>query len=95
MNEFNGLFVSQEILSDTNLTTTEKILLSVLKSDLFDDTVTNRALADFLQLSIGTISKLISSLEKKGYIETNIIYNYEISIHECAVKTTARKIKIL
>ena len=35
MKEFDGLFVSYEILSDTNLTTVEKLLLSVLKSDLF------------------------------------------------------------
>lgn len=95
MEEFDGLFVSHEILSDSNLTVMEKLLLSVLKSDLFDETVSNRALGDFFNLSKITISRLVSSLEKKGYIETAIFYNYEVMIHDSTIKTTVRKIKVL
>ena len=95
MKEFDGLFVSYEILSDTNLTTVEKLLLSVLKSDLFDETVSNQTLGEFFNLTKTTISRLVSSLEKKGYIETAIFYNYEVMVHDSTIKTTVRKIKVL
>lgn len=75
--DFKGVWIPKEIWLDINLTWSEKLLLveldslSTLEKGCF---ATNEYLGSFFNLSKDRISKLITSLKKKGYIETKLIY---------------------
>lgn len=76
--EFKGVWIPKEIWLDDNLTWSEKMLLveidslSTLEKGCI---ATNEYLSNFFNLSKDRISKLISSLKAKGYIEVKLIYN--------------------
>lgn len=76
--EFKGVWIPREIWLDDNLTWSEKMLLveidslSTLEKGCI---ATNEYLSNFFNLSKDRISKLISSLKAKGYIEVKLIYN--------------------
>ena len=76
--EFKGVWIPKEIWLDDNLTWSEKMLLveidslSTLEKGCI---ATNEYLSNFFNLSKDRISKLISSLKTKGYIEVKLIYN--------------------
>ena len=76
--EFKGVWIPREIWLDDNLTWSEKMLLveidslSTLEKGCI---ATNEYLSNFFNLSKDRISKLISSLKTKGYIEVKLIYN--------------------
>ncbi|MFR4479956.1 MAG: helix-turn-helix domain-containing protein [Fusobacterium sp.] len=76
--EFKGVWIPKEIWLDDNLTWSEKMLLveidslSTLEKGCI---ATNEYLSSFFNLSKDRISKLISSLKAKGYIEVKLIYN--------------------
>lgn len=76
--EFKGVWIPKEIWLDDNLTWSEKMLLveidslSTLEKGCI---TTNEYLSNFFNLSKDRISKLISSLKAKGYIEVKLIYN--------------------
>lgn len=75
--DFKGIWIPKEIWLDSNLTWSEKMLLveidslATLEKGCF---ATNEYLSDFFNLSKDRISKLISSLKLKGYIEVKLIY---------------------
>ena len=75
--DFKGIWIPKEIWLDNNLTWSEKMLLveidslSTLEKGCI---ATNEYLSDFFNLSKDRISKLISSLKAKGYIEVNLVY---------------------
>lgn len=75
--DFKGVWIPKEIWLDKNLNWSEKMLLveidslASLEKGCF---VTNEYLSDFFNLSKDRISKLISSLKNKGYIEVKLIY---------------------
>ena len=75
--DFKGIWIPKEIWLDSNLTWSEKMLLveidslATLEKGCF---ATNEYLSDFFNLSKDRISKLISSLKSKGYIEVKLIY---------------------
>lgn len=76
--DFKGVWIPKEIWLDDDLSWIEKMLLveidslATLEKGCF---ATNEYLANFFNLSKDRISKLISSLKAKGYIEVKMIYN--------------------
>lgn len=67
---FKGVWIPAEILEDKNLTLKEKTFLAGLKY-LYtgrECTATNAEMSKFFNLSERTVSKIISSLDKKGYL---------------------------
>lgn len=76
--EFKGVWIPREIWLDDNLTWSEKMLLVEIDSLATLEKgciATNEYLSSFFNLSKDRISKLISSLKAKGYIEVKLIYN--------------------
>ena len=76
--EFKGIWIPKEIWLDDNLTWSEKMLLVEIDSLATLEKgciATNEYLSSFFNLSKDRISKLISSLKAKGYIEVKLIYN--------------------
>lgn len=68
--EFTGVWIPSEILEDKNLTLKEKTFLAGLKY-LYtgrECTATNAEMSKFFNLSERTVSKIIASLDKKGYL---------------------------
>lgn len=68
--EFTGVWVSSDLLEDKELTLKEKIFLAGLKC-LYtgrECTATNAEMSEFFNLSEKTVSKIIASLDKKGYL---------------------------
>lgn len=75
--DFKGIWIPKEIWLDNNLTWSEKMLLVEIDSLATLEKgciATNEYLSDFFNLSKDRISKLISSLKSKGYIEVKLIY---------------------
>ena len=75
--DFKGIWIPKEIWLDSNLTWSEKMLLVEIDSLATLEKgciATNEYLSDFFNLSKDRISKLISSLKSKGYIEVKLIY---------------------
>ena len=72
-----GLWIPFEILTDKNLSDKEKIILSIvifLCKENEECFCSNKNLSELLNISITQVSKLINSLDKKGYIELKMIY---------------------
>lgn len=68
--EFTGVWVPAELLENKELTLKEKIFLAGLKY-LYtgrECTATNAEMAEFFGLSEKAVSKIINSLDKKGYL---------------------------
>lgn len=73
---FKGVWIPKEIWLDKSLGWSEKLLLVEIHS-LDNDSgcwASNEYFSDFFNLSKDRISKLISSLKKKGYITVEIVY---------------------
>lgn len=73
---FKGIWIPKEIWLSNDLGWTEKLLLVEIDSlDKKDGCwATNEHFAEFFSLSKDRISKLISSLKKKGYISVELVY---------------------
>lgn len=75
--DFKGVWIPKEIWLDNELSWIEKLVLveidslAVLEKGCI---ATNEYLGKFFNLSKDRISKIISSLKNKGYIEVNLIY---------------------
>lgn len=75
--DFKGVWIPKEIWLDDNLGWSEKLLLVEIDSLTSNEKgcfATNDYFADFFKLSKDRISKLISSLKNKGYIEVELKY---------------------
>ena len=76
-NDFKGLWIPFQILTDKNLSDKEKFLLCLI---LYKSKVTgncclsNKYLSNIFNISETQISKLISSLVKKNYIDIQLMY---------------------
>lgn len=73
---FTGVFIPRIIWEDTNLNWTEKLFLAEIQS--FDANgecfASNEYFAKFFNLSKSRVSKVISSLKDKGFVDVNLIY---------------------
>lgn len=76
---FKGIWIPADLWFDKNLKNKNELVLYVEIDSLStkDQTcfASNKYLADFMGLSPGRVSQLISGLEKKGYIRTEKIYS--------------------
>jgi len=76
--KIKGIWIPKEILLNNEISDKEKILLSIilyLSTELDYCFCSNRYLSKILGVTINRVSKLISSLKNKGYIE--VILNYD------------------
>ena len=75
--EFVGVWVPSEILLDVNLTDKEKLILSIICNLSQNNNYcysSNRYFSNLLNVTIGRISKWITSLKNKKYIDIEIVY---------------------
>lgn len=75
--DFKGIWIPKEIWLDKKLSWTEKLFLTEIDSLSTTKTgcyATNEYFADFFCLSKDRVSKLISSLKNKGYVEVYLTY---------------------
>ena len=89
--DFKGVWIPKDIWLNDELNWSEKLLLveiDSLSSGQKGCFATNEYLGKFLGLSKDRISKLITSLKSKGYIETKIYYKKESKQVEKRVITT-------
>lgn len=88
--DFKGVWIPKGIWLTNNLGWTEKILLTEIDSlsELGECFATNEYFADFLALSKDRISKIISELSKKGYVETRLIFKHGTKQVEKRIITT-------
>lgn len=78
--ELDGVWIPKEILLNNELNDKEKILLSIvlcLSSELGYCFAGNRYLSNILGVTINRVSKIISSLKDKDFIEVKINYDDE------------------
>ena len=73
---FKGVWIPKEVWLDKSLGWSEKLLLVEIDSLDNDEGcwASNEYFAEFFNLSKDRISKLISSLKKKGYVTVDLIY---------------------
>lgn len=89
--DFKGVWIPRDIWLDNNLGWSEKLLLveidslSILEKGCF---ATNDYFAKFFGLSKDRISKIVSNLKNKNYIEVKLIYNGETKSIDKRVITT-------
>lgn len=75
--KLKGIWIPIEILENEKMSDKEKLLYSIILSLSIDTGycyANNRYLGKMLNITKGRISKLISSLKDKGFIEENLIY---------------------
>ena len=77
-NNLKGLWIPYEILTNEHLSDKEKYIYSLIlffsKNDGYF-TITNKYIATIVNLSDTRVSKLISSLSKKNYVQ--VITNFQ------------------
>ena len=89
--EFKGMWIPRDIWLNNDLSWTEKLLLveidslSSLEKGCF---ATNEYFAEFFSLSKDRMSKLITSLKNKGYIEVKMQYKKDSKQIEKRIITT-------
>ena len=74
---FKGIWIPKEILLDEKLTDKEKIVLSIVISFSEDNKtcyVGNRYLSKLLNVTQNRASKIVSSLQGKGYVQVQMDY---------------------
>lgn len=75
--KLKGVWIPLEILNNDNLSDKEKILYSIILSLSIETGycyANNRYFSKILNITMGRVSKLISSLKNKGFIEVKLIY---------------------
>lgn len=80
--DFKGYFIPEEILRDTRLTTTERMIASLEINGLKNRT--NKEIADFLAISSSSLASGFKKLKELGYIKEQNL-NYE-EIKEIVLK---------
>lgn len=73
-NQFEGLWIPVEILSNQNLSANEKLVLSIIKAldkgqGCF---ASNKYIAGLIGLKSTTLSNIVSSLKEKGFINVTV-----------------------
>lgn len=75
--KLQGVWIPLEILKNENLSDKEKILYSIILGLSIETGycyANNRYFSKILNITMGRVSKLISSLKNKGFIEVKLIY---------------------
>jgi hypothetical protein len=73
---FRGIWIPAEVWLSQDMTLQEKVMLVEINSLQHPDRgcfKSNRALADFFQLSISRVSEIIASLDRKGLVRVELI----------------------
>ena len=73
---FRGIWIPAEVWLSQEMTLQEKVMLVEINSLQHPERgcfKSNRALADFFQLSISRVSEVISSLERKGLVRVELV----------------------
>ena len=81
--KLKGIWIPLEILENKKLSDKEKLLYSIILSLSLDTGycyANNRYLGKILNITTGRVSKLISSLKAKKFIEIKMIYEDQILI---------------
>ena len=88
--DFKGVWIPKNIWLDNNLGWTEKLLLIEIDSLVTNGEcfASNQYFASFFNLSKDRISKIISELNKKGYIELKMVYKKDSKQIEKRIITT-------
>ena len=76
MKEFKGIWIPYEILTDTKLNDKEKIIYSMILalSKENECIMSNAYISKLLDITKIQASRIVNSLEKKGYIKIQMIY---------------------
>lgn len=78
--KLKGLWIPAEILLNNNLSDKEKIVLSMVLY-LSDDTgscfASNKYIASIVNVTSDRVSKIVSSLKEKGYVDVNLKYKID------------------
>lgn len=78
--KLKGLWIPAEILLNNDLSDKEKIVLSMVLY-LSDDTgscfASNKYIANIVNVTSDRVSKIVSSLKEKGYVDVNLKYKID------------------
>ena len=76
MKEFKGVWIPYEIFINKKLTDKEKFVYSMIifLSKENECTISNAYIGNLLNICNVQVSRIINSLKKKGYINTEIVY---------------------
>lgn len=76
MKEFKGVWIPYEILTDKELSDKEKFIYSMIiyLSKENECTMSNAYIGNLLNICNVQVSRIVNSLKKKRYINTEIIY---------------------
>lgn len=81
--KLKGLWIPTEILLNNDLSDKEKIVLSMVLY-LSDDTgscfASNKYIASIVNVTSDRVSKIVSSLKEKGYVDVNLKYKMRTEI---------------
>ena len=80
MQKLKGLWIPAEILYDKQLSDKEKLILAIIVFLNQEDKgcfASNKYISSIVNVTHGRVSKLISSLREKGYIEVKLKYKSE------------------
>lgn len=75
--ELKGVWIPKDILLNSELNDKEKIVLSIiltLSTELGYCFASNRYFSKILNVTIGHVSKVINSLEDKGFLTIKLVY---------------------
>jgi len=80
MSKLKGLWIPLNILLNEELSDKEKIVLSMI-SYLSDETgscfASNKYIASIVNVTSDRVSKIVSSLKEKGYVDVNLKYKID------------------
>ena len=85
MQKLKGLWIPAEILLNEDLTDKEKLILSMilyLSNETGSSFASNKYVASIVNITADRVSKIISSLKKKGYIEVVLKFKAEYNKKE-------------
>lgn len=76
MKEFKGIWLSNEVIKNTNINDKEKMIYSMILSlsKKQECIVTNAYISKIFNITTIQVSRVINSLKKKGFIKVNLIY---------------------
>ena len=78
--KLKGLWIPAEILLNNDLSDKEKIILSMILY-LSDETgscfASNKYIASIVNVTSNRVSKIVSSLKEKGYVDVNLKYKID------------------
>ena len=80
MQKLKGLWIPAEILLNKNLSDKEKIILAIilyLSEERKSCFASNKYIANIVNVTHERVSKIISALKDKGYVDVNLKYKID------------------